>query len=133
MFDAETWARTEPHLQGLPASSAICERVRQGVTPWPAIGRAMSYCTWFPRAEFSDLLSSGEFDVRWPLTFAAWYWGASGASVDQACAQFLTANTLWAKALEVLPEYTGLDWLSGWQLRFKRSFIGSAPTVRRSS
>src|SRR5262245_34370686 len=118
MFDAESWARTEPHLHGLPGAATMCARVRQGTSPWPDIAGAMSYCAWFPTAEFNALHASGDFDVRWPLTFAAWYWGASGASVDQACADFLSAAGLWTEATEVLPEYTG-DWLNGWRSRFE--------------
>jgi hypothetical protein len=120
MFDADSWSRTEPHLQGLPGAAAMCERIRQGAAPWPVIGGAMSYCTWFPAAEFRTLLASGDFDVRWPLTFAAWYWGSSGASVDQACADFLTATGLWDQALEVLAEYTDGEWLPHWRTRFEQ-------------
>src|SRR5262249_37788018 len=65
----------------------------------------MSNCTWFPAAAFAALLASGDFDVRWPVTFAAWYWSASGATVDEACADFLSAADLWDQAREVLPEY----------------------------
>jgi hypothetical protein len=119
VFKAASWARAEPDIQGLPGSAAICERVRKGDAPWPEIGGAMSYCTGFPAAEFGALLASGDFDVRWPLTFAAWYCGASGASVDQACAAFLSAAGLWDEALAVLPKYTGRDWLPGWRSRFK--------------
>src|SRR5262245_6318567 len=105
MFSAESWARAEPHILGLPGSKTMCERIRKRIAPWPAIGEAMSYCTSFPTAEFSALLASGDFDVRWPLTFVAWYWGATSASVDQDCADFLTAADLWDQALAVLPEY----------------------------
>ena len=119
MFDAASWARAEPDILGLPGGATICERVRKGVPPWPDIGGAMSYCTWFPTAEFNALLASADFDVRWPLTFTAWYWGASGASVDQECADFLSTAGLWDKASEVLPEYTGGDWLPAWRSRFQ--------------
>jgi hypothetical protein len=121
MFNPDSWARTEPHLRGLPGSPAMCQQVRKGAAPWTDIAGAMSYCTWFPAAEFGALLASGDFDVRWPLTFAAWYWGASGASVDEACADFLSAAGLWDQALEVLPEYNGPDpeWLSDWRTRFE--------------
>src|SRR5947208_2362641 len=95
MFNAESWARAEQHMQGLPGISTLCKRVRAGASPWPEIAGAMSYCTGFPVEEFNTLLAAGDFDVRWPLTFAAWYCGASGASVDEACAQFLSAANLW--------------------------------------
>ena len=130
MFDADSWVRTEPHVLGLPGGVALCERVRKGVRPWPDIGGAMSNCTWFPTAEFNALLASGDYDVSWPLTFAAWYWGASGASVDQACADFLSAAALWDKASEVLPEYAGDEWLSTWRSRFeecRRTRLSSGP------
>src|SRR5262245_49976605 len=108
-FNAESWARAEPHIRNLPGAAVMCERVRSGVRPWPDIGGAMSYCTGFPEPEFSALLASGDFDVRWPLTFAAWFWGASSASVDKGCAAFLTAANLWDQALAVLPEYAGTE------------------------
>jgi hypothetical protein len=80
----------------------------------------MSYCTGFPVEEFGALLATGDFDVRWPLTFAAWYWGASSASVDETCADFLSAAGLWDQALEVLPEYDAPEpeWLTMWRARF---------------
>ena len=121
MVNPEDWARTEMHLRGLPGSAALCERVRNGAPPWPEIARALSYCMWFPATEFGALLASGDFDVRWPLTFAAWYWVASGASVDEACADFLSRACLWDQAAEVLPEYDGpnVEWLSAWRKRFE--------------
>jgi hypothetical protein len=81
----------------------------------------MSYCTRFPVAEFGALLASGDFDIRWPLTFAAWYWGATSATVDEACAKFITAAGLWDEASGVLSEYEGPDpdWLFAWRKRFE--------------
>ena len=84
MFDTETWSVIERHLQR------------------------------FPAGEFRDLLASGDYDVRWPLTFAAWYNEASSASVDQACLDFLTSANLWGEALKVFPEYSDRQDLSSW-------------------
>lgn len=70
MFDIETWSVIERHLQR------------------------------FPAGEFRDLLASGDFDVHWPLTFAAWYKQASGVSVNQACVDFLSSANLWDEALK---------------------------------
>jgi hypothetical protein len=125
MFDANSWLRTESHLDDLPGSAGLSARVRDGKPPWPEIGMAMSHCTWFPSAEFRALFVSGDFDVRWPLTFAAWYWGASGASVDQACADFLTGAGLLEQALTVLPEFNGPEWLSAWREGFGHRFGGT--------
>lgn len=116
----DSWAKTVPHIRGLPGSESLCERVDGANPPWPAISEAMSYCAGFPSKEFAELLASGNFDVRWPLTFAAWHWGASGSSVDQACADFLSKNGLWEKALEVLPEYSVREWLPGWRAQFEK-------------
>jgi hypothetical protein len=120
MFDAELWARIVPRLQQLPGGASLCERIRDGLDPWPQIAEAMSNCTAFPAAEFGRLLASGDFDVRWPLTFAAWYSGASGASVDNACRDFLVTTGLWQQALDVLPDYCGAEWLLGWRTEFEK-------------
>ncbi len=76
MFNAEDWARTELHVCKLPGGVALCERVGKGISPWTELAEAMDYCTRFPAREFAELLAAGDFDVRWPLTFAAWYYGA---------------------------------------------------------
>jgi hypothetical protein len=117
-FNVESWARTTPYLLELPAGAAMCERVRNGSGPRPAIGAAMGFCTSFPTKEFIALLASRDFDVRWPLTFAAWYLGSCGASVDEMCADFLSEAYLWDQALQVLPEYAGREWLDKWRVRF---------------
>src|SRR5262249_52234259 len=97
MHDAgtEEGPRTELHLREMPGGAVLCDRIREGTGPWAKIRYAISYCTWFPNEEFAALLLAGDFDVRWPLTFAAWYEGSSGASVDSACADFLASNGLW--------------------------------------
>lgn len=116
----ESWSEIEPRLRGMPGGATLCKRVRTGSDPWPEIARAISYCTHFPTAAFDALLASGRFDVRWPLTFAAYFLGSCGATVDPICARFLTAAGLWDEALEVLPEYTEPVWLNEW----RESFIG---------
>jgi hypothetical protein len=119
MLDPEQWARLEPHLRELPGGSVFCDRVREGRAPWPAIEFATRYCTGFPTDEFRALWAAGDFDVRWPLLFAAWYWGETSASVDRACARFLSEVSLSAPARAVLPEYAaGPDWLTAWRERF---------------
>lgn len=119
MFDIETWLVIERHLQKFPGGITFCERVRKGDVPWPAIGEKLMRGTWFPAEEFRDLLASRDFDVRWPLTFAAWYKQASSASVDQACMDFLTSANLWDEALKVFPEYSERHDLSSWLSLFK--------------
>ena len=119
MIAPERWARIEPGLRELPGGSTFCDRVRQGSTPWPAIEFATEFCTGFPADEFRALRTAGDFDVRWPLSFAAWYWGESGASVDHKCAEFLSEAGLFKQARGVLTEYAaGPDWLSAWRERF---------------
>ncbi len=88
LFNDDSWARAEPGIRKLPGSQSLCEQVAKGAAPWPSIAGAMSYCSSFPTHEFTELLASGHFDVRWPLTFAAWYWGSSGASVDKESPSF---------------------------------------------
>jgi hypothetical protein len=119
MFDIERWLVIERHLQRFPGGITLCERVRQGEVPWPAIGEKLLYCTEFPVVEFRDLLASGDFDVRWPLSFAAWYKISSSESVDQACVDFLTTANLWDEALQVFPEYSERSDLSSWLSIFK--------------
>jgi hypothetical protein len=109
----------EPHFRELPGGSAFCDRVREGRAPWPAIWFATRYCTGFPADEFRAIWAAGDLDVRWLLSFAAWYCGATSASVDRECAWFLSEVSLTAQARAVLPEYSaGPDWLSAWQERF---------------
>lgn len=129
MFNVEDWAITASHIQGLPGSTALGERIRRaaldypwrkGSRAWREIGDAMTNCNGCPYRAFDILHASGDFDVRWPLTFAAWYWGASGASVDDDCAYFLSDAGLWDQALEVLPEYAEKEWLSVWRIRIEQ-------------
>jgi hypothetical protein len=111
----------ESQLREFPGGPALCERIRHGSDPWPEIAFALIRCTWFPTKDFNRLLANGDFDVRWPLTFTAWYLAECGASVDQGCADFLSAATLWEQARDVLPEYTGPDWLAAWRSRFEQA------------
>lgn len=92
--------------------------------PWAHIREAISSGAGFPAAAFRGLLASGDFNVRWPLTVAAWYGFATGISVDQECVEFLTESNLWDQAwaalLEYDVEYTGLPWVSAWRAGFER-------------
>jgi hypothetical protein len=94
--------------------------------PWAEIREAMS-CTGFPAAAFRRLLESGDFNVRWPLTFAAWRWFATGVRVDQECAEFLTEGNLWEQTWAALIEYDGaytdLPWVSAWRAGFEQSSL----------
>jgi hypothetical protein len=120
MFDIKLWESIEPHIKDLPGGVTLCEQVRKGSSPWMEIAYAMYNCTMFPANEFLLLLESDDFNIRWPLTFAAWYWLASGASVDQPCADFLTYISLWEQALAILPEYSSSDILSKWRSNFEQ-------------
>jgi len=124
----ESWTAIELYLKGLPGCTAFCERVRKGLSPWPEIGVALTYCTEFPSAAFHTLLWSGDFDVRWPLSFTAAYLGASGGSVDRQCAEFLAAAGLSQHALAALPEYIGDKWMNKWRMDLERKIRTECPT-----
>jgi len=106
-------------LEDLPGGAVLAARMGSGIEPWPKIAYALEYCTWFPSEEVRTLLADGDFDVRWPLTFAAWYLRECGASVDQPCLHFLSAARLLDQAFAVLSEYTGSEWLSAWRSIFE--------------
>ena len=127
----ESLERAEENICALPGGRAMCTRIRAAMqdppalptatrSAWLQLGIDLVYCTGFPEAIFQFLRSEGDFDIRWPLTFAARYWGASGGSVDKPCAAFLRENGLAYEALQVLGEYTGEDWLRMWRERFAR-------------
>jgi hypothetical protein len=124
MIEIKRWAAIESDLQKLPGGITLCKRVRKGEEPWPVIRDAIMDCTIFPSAEFYGLREKGDFDVRWPLTFAAWYWGVSGGSVDKACTDFLSANKLWDEAIKVFPEYGDPEWLCEWVNHLKQKYSG---------
>jgi hypothetical protein len=127
----ESLGRAEENIRALPGGHDLCARIGEAMcdpsalptstrAAWLQLGIDLVYCTGFPAAIFQFLRSEGDFDIRWPLTFAARYWGASGASVDEKCAAFLRENDLADEALEVLGEYTGEDWVRMWRERFAR-------------
>jgi hypothetical protein len=68
--DAEDWSRIEPDVHELPGGQRLSDKIRSGSSPWPAIRFAAVYCTGFPADAFRILMSEGEFDIRWPLSFA---------------------------------------------------------------
>ena len=125
-LDIEAWERIEFHLQGLPGGTAFCENVRDGHSPWRAIGSAALRCNAFPAEDFATLLSQGDFDCRWPLSFAAWHWKTSGVSVDNACIGFLASAGLSEQVDRLLSEYRDKsDWLSEWHERFRKLWTAS--------
>ena len=84
--------------------SAVGER--ETTSPWRVIGVAMWYCASFPEDAFRRLLSAANFDVRWPMTFACWYFLASGARCDKQCVHFLRRANLIDDARRHLTEYS---------------------------
>jgi hypothetical protein len=105
----------------------MCRRIREGKTPWRQIGEATLYCTAFPVREFERRRSTADFDVRWPLTFAAWFWGASGAAVDRECAAFLVDSGFREQASAALAEYEGGEWLGEWRSQFEEALRTVSP------
>ena len=119
----DEWERTAEHLQSLPGGQSLCANIRRAIVShtrnrWSAIGAAAALCTHFPADEFRQLHSVGDFDVRWVITFAAWFWGASGASVDSKCRAFLKETGLLDAARFALREYGAPDWVSAWRTAF---------------
>ncbi len=114
MFEEKKWAEIEPSVQSLPGGAKLCDFIRNGDPSWGAIAEAMYEHKGFPKDEFHMLAVVGVFDIRWPLTFAAWYRLSSDASVDQECAEFYTNLAIWEHVLAILPEYSGITGLSGW-------------------
>lgn len=121
----DSFRRIEEPLCCLPAGRAMFTRIRAALTAdpamppetralWGRIGFAVIDCAGFPLPEFNALFAQGDFDVRWPLTFACWYVGQSGASVDRLCAAFLKQKGLCEAAQELLSEYGNNQWVSAW-------------------
>jgi hypothetical protein len=116
----DDFERAEQHIRRLPGGREMCDRIRatlvgesntQDATEalWTEIRFRLVYCAGFPASAFGVLCSGGDFDIRWPLTFALWYFADSGASVNELCANFLAKHCLWKQALQVLSEYPD-DW-----------------------
>lgn len=129
----EKLQRAEASIVPLPAGRDLGERIRSvlqsppgdntGVSHlWAQLGFDLVLCTGFPEEVFEALRVTGDFDIRWPLTFACHYWGQTSASVDSACATWLRNAGLWEPARAVLPEYTnehtGEEWVDAWRKRF---------------
>ncbi len=125
MSDGESWPIPQPHWRCLPASGAFKSGIHDAGGPWADIHHPMSSGAGFPTDAFRGLLGAGNFNVRWPLSFAAWRWFATGASVDRECAGFLSEAHMWVQAWaaleEYVGEYTGLPWLSVWRSGFERT------------
>ena len=118
MFDEKKWTTIEPEILALPGGEKLCEFIRKGHKPWGEIGEAMYCHKGFPKEEFYVLAVIGHLDIRWPLTFAAWYCLSSGESIDEECADFYTNTAAWDHVLAVLPQYSCIDGLSDWVERF---------------
>lgn len=128
ILEPEQFDGTARHIRELPGGDEMCARITGSLSAdsetrtehdnsWLEIGIALTYCTAFPVHEFTFLAEAGEFDVRWPLTFACWYWGASGASVDSHCAKFIQHQNLVEPARATLCQYSG-EFVSKWREDF---------------
>src|SRR5262245_23688736 len=115
---AESLKRAENDVRAFPAGGEMCDRIKAALRGEPAMSPATRalwlqlgfdfiYCTAFPRDVFEALHTSGEMDIRWPLTFACRYQVDTSASADEACASFILEENLWDEARTVLPEYSG--------------------------
>jgi hypothetical protein len=126
MLDEKKWAEIEPSIKALPNGEEFCKMARQ----ISAIAEAMYLHTGFPNRVFFSLVRCNYFDVKWPLTFAAWYKLYSSSSVDQECADFFTNCNLWKHVQKILPTYYANNDLSGWakQLsKYRKSFLELHP------
>jgi len=83
----------EASVRHLPGGEELCVRIRAALQSpinnewtqpyWYQIGCALIYCMGFPEEEFHVIRVSEPFDVRWPLSFACWYWTSSGFPAPQ--------------------------------------------------
>jgi hypothetical protein len=129
-ISVEDFRKAESRIRALPGGASMCDRILAALQGdpgqmatrklWLRLAWDLFYCSFFPGDVFQALHSQGDFDVRWPLSFACCYVLDSGASVDILCADFLHNAGLWAQARAVLHEYTGQEGVSGWRERFEQ-------------
>jgi hypothetical protein len=120
MSNEDHAAAIEQYVRDLPGGTGFCKGLRTTAPAWQAIATKLFYCCGFPDEAFGELAADGTFDVRWPLSFAACYFGLSGAHIDEACETFLLHRGFWEEAVKVLPEYRCDEWVTDWRKGFQR-------------
>lgn len=117
MLDTQSTAKIASHIRDLPGGQSMSDHMLTGSDEWSSIAELLFFCSGFPSIEFNALHSSAEFDIRWPLTYSAWYFGSSGGSVEIDCIEFVVGIHGQRDAKNALNEYIGPQWLDTWKAR----------------
>lgn len=115
MLDSQDVAKIAFRIRELPGGQSMSDRILNGFDEWASIAELLFFCGGFPYVEFNALSHHTDFDIRWPLSYAACYFGSSGGSVDTECLEFVVGIERQQDAKNALNDYIGDQWLEAWK------------------